>query len=334
VYGSGSVAAVAHSDVLLVPRGPFARRRRNRRDAKNDGAIMIASKKEVKAEPKQETVSRARYLIGNMFAGGIAGMTVEATLFPLDTLKTRLQTRVKGQPISFKGMYRGVPATLAAFPASALFFGVYEPIKKKLEKTVPEGYSIVAHLGAAAAAGFAASMLRVPAEVVKQRMQTGEFKTMAGAIAGVVKQQGVRRGLFAGYGSFMLRDLPFDVIEFVAYEQLKLAGKTFVGGRDLNSLEMAGVGAFAGGFTGFVTTPLDVIKTRLMTQGTTGVNGKVYTGILNCATRMVREEGMGALLKGWQPRVMWITIGGSIFFGTLEQGKKMLVGDNVVVADV
>jgi len=46
---------------------------------------------------------------GNMFAGGIAGMTVEATLFPLDTLKTRLQTRVKGQPISFKGMYRGVP---------------------------------------------------------------------------------------------------------------------------------------------------------------------------------------------------------------------------------
>ena len=29
------------------------------------------------------------------------------------------------------------------------------------------------------------------------------------------------RGLFAGYGSFLLRDLPFDAIEFVAYEQLK-----------------------------------------------------------------------------------------------------------------
>jgi len=28
---------------------------------------MIASKKEVKAEPKQETVSRARYLIGTLY---------------------------------------------------------------------------------------------------------------------------------------------------------------------------------------------------------------------------------------------------------------------------
>lgn len=33
------------------------------------------------------------------------------------------------------------------------------------------------------------------------------------------------RGLFAGYGSFLLRDLPFDAIEFMAYEQLKKAYK-------------------------------------------------------------------------------------------------------------
>ncbi len=29
------------------------------------------------------------------------------------------------------------------------------------------------------------------------------------------------RGLYAGYGAFLLRDLPFDAIEFVAYEQIK-----------------------------------------------------------------------------------------------------------------
>ena len=36
-----------------------------------------------------------------------------------------------------------------------------------------------------------------------------------------LKREGMLRVSFAGYGSFLLRDLPFDAIEFVAYEQLK-----------------------------------------------------------------------------------------------------------------
>lgn len=35
-----------------------------------------------------------------------------------------------------------------------------------------------------------------------------------------MKHEGVK-GLFAGYSSFIIRDLPFDALEFVAYEQLK-----------------------------------------------------------------------------------------------------------------
>lgn len=47
----------------------------------------------------------------------------------------------------------------------------------------------------------------------------------------------------------MLRDLPFDAIEFVAYEQAKRAyGK--VVNRELHPGETSLIGAFAGGFTG------------------------------------------------------------------------------------
>jgi len=279
----------------------------------SDSCVLVAASA---AEPVSSITPTRRFL-GNMAAGGVAGVCVEAILFPLDTIKTRLQA---GMPMDWSKIYKGLPATLFAFPASALFFGVYEPVKTHLAARVPENASIVSHFGAAAAAGVAASLIRVPSEVVKQRMQTGEFKTLFGAIKGVVAQQGVRRGLYAGYGSLMLRDLPFDVIEFVAYEQLKLAGKKFVGDRELNNFEMAGVGAVAGAVTGFLTTPPDVLKTRLMTQGTTGMNGKVYKGIVDCAVRMVREEGTMSLFKGCAPRVMWITLGGSIFFGTLERG--------------
>ena len=64
----------------------------------------------------------------------------------------------------------------------------------------------------------------------------------------IAAREGIR-GLYAGYGAFMLRDLPFDAIEFVAYEQGKKAWSTFKGA-ELNPAETSIVGAFAGGVTG------------------------------------------------------------------------------------
>lgn len=57
----------------------------------------------------------------------------------------------------------------------------------------------------------------------------------------ILKAEGVR-GMFAGYGSFMLRDLPFDAIEFVAYEQLKKAWVQHKGS-DIRPHESAVIGA-------------------------------------------------------------------------------------------
>jgi len=83
---------------------------------------------------------------------------------------------------------------------------------------------------------------------------------------------------------------------------------------------------------GFTTTPLDVLKTRLMTQGSG--SARVYDNVLHCAIKVYREEGAAAFLRGWQPRVTWIAIGGCIFFTALEQAKKCLVPPTVADATV
>jgi hypothetical protein len=67
-------------------------------------------------------------------------------------------------------------------------------------------------------------------------------------IRAILAKEGVR-GLYAGYGAFLLRDLPFDAIEFVAYEQLRKAAAKWLQ-RDPNPVEVSLVGAVAGGFTG------------------------------------------------------------------------------------
>ena len=55
-------------------------------------------------------------------------------------------------------------------------------------------------------------------------MQTGQFSSARAALRHIVAKEGrLAAGLFAGFGSFLLRDLPFDAIEFASYEQLKLA---------------------------------------------------------------------------------------------------------------
>ncbi|CAI5480062.1 unnamed protein product [Closterium sp. Yama58-4] len=252
-------------------------------------------------------------------AGGAAGVTVETVLYPIDTIKTRLQVASSGGGINFKGLYSGLSGNLiGVLPASAIFIGVYEPVKAFLLNALPENISVAAHLAAGAAGGTAASLVRVPTEVVKQRMQTGQFPTAVNAVKTILSKEGVR-GLYAGYGSFLLRDLPFDAIQFAIYEQLKIQLKKTLK-RDLKDPEMAVVGAVSGAITGAVTTPLDVIKTRLMTQGTSGQ----YKGIIDCIQKTAAQDGVGALFKGVGPRVMWIGIGGSIFFGVLEKTKQLM----------
>ncbi|KAL3677207.1 hypothetical protein R1sor_027155 [Riccia sorocarpa] len=260
-----------------------------------------------------------RNFIDGAIAGAAAGVIVETALYPIDTIKTRLQAARAGGQINFRGLYSGLPGNIAGvLPASALFVGVYEPAKRKLLEILPDHLSSVAHLTAGAIGGATASLIRVPTEVVKQRMQTGQFPSARTAVSSIVAKEGVT-GLYAGFGAFLLRDLPFDAIQFCIYEQLRIGYKKTVN-RDLYDAENAVMGAFSGAVTGAVTTPLDVIKTRLMVQGSQGH----YKGVLDCVAKIVKEEGSATLFKGIGPRVMWIGIGGSIFFTALERTKYLL----------
>jgi len=76
-----------------------------------------------------------------------------------------------------KNLYAGVWGNLAGVaPASAVFMAIYEPVKAALNDRVPENKSFLAPLGAGSAAGLAASVIRVPTEVVKQRLQSGKLR--------------------------------------------------------------------------------------------------------------------------------------------------------------
>lgn len=95
-------------------------------------------------------------------AGGVSGIAVDIFLFPIDTIKTRLQSeRGFWRSGGFKGIYRGLaPAAAGSAPTAALFFLTYETIKTQLgHKESP-----LVYMTAASIADVVACLIRVPVE--------------------------------------------------------------------------------------------------------------------------------------------------------------------------
>ena len=299
-------------------------------------AIRVSTSPPLLRDKFDFVLMEPKELMGHVTAGAIAGAAVELALYPLDTIKTRLQAARGGSRVNFKHLYKGVGGNLlGAVPACAVFFAVYEPVKVMLMPDLGGSQPIGVHLLAATTGGLAASMIRVPTEVIKSRMQTGQFPSARLAAKYIATHEGILAGLFAGFGSSLLRDLPFDAIEFTSYERFKMFWKSSHGGNEPQKHETVAIGALAGMLTGAITTPLDVVKTRLMIQGGRTVvhsidslnscSSQRYRGIIDCFVRTAREEGWSALFKGMSPRVAFIGLGGGIFFCALETAKDIFL---------
>ena len=85
----------------------------------------------------------------------------------------------------------------------------------------------------------------------------------------------------------------------------------------VSSLQGALCGSIAGGIAASITTPLDVVKTRLMLGK--DAKGVPYEGAVSTLSRVYNEEGFKRLFSGVGPRTMWISIGGFVFFGMYEK---------------
>ncbi|MES1909681.1 MAG: hypothetical protein MHM6MM_002382 [Cercozoa sp. M6MM] len=258
-------------------------------------------------------------------AGGIAGSTVDAVLYPIDTIKSQLQARADVRKVAVgRHFYAGLVAAMAgSFPAAAAFWTGYHHGSQLVHQStqLSEGTrQALAPVVAAVAGDLVACSVRVPFEVVKQQMQVGLHTDTRTAVLSIMRAQGPR-GFFAGLGSTVVREIPFDVIEFSLWEAAK---RQWFAHYQESALpyQSALMGAVSGGIAAAVTTPLDVVKTRLMTQGTK----QHYSGVLDCLSSVYRKEGAKALFAGLVPRTMWISLGGFVFFGAYEKAQSVLQG--------
>jgi solute carrier family 25 S-adenosylmethionine transporter 26 len=207
-------------------------------------------------------------------------------------------------------------AAIGSAPGAAIFFSTYELIKQVSKASSGDKEHWTQHVLAASCAEVAACVVRVPTANVTQNMQVGKYKSLSQAIRETYSRFGIG-GFYLGYGTTVMRDVPFGFIQFPIYEAFKTEW-SHQQGQEISPLQGAACGSFAGCIAAAVTTPLDVASTRIMLDVPAQGQVSRYTGTLKALQIIYLEEGARALFKGIGPLCGWTTIGGFIFFGAYE----------------
>eukprot|EP00741_Cyanophora_paradoxa_P004004 tig00000754_g3890.t1 len=257
-----------------------------------------------------EKIPRARVLTADILAGYIGGSAKYILFHPFDTLSTILEAdrgatslpRALSRLVSDGGvqaLFAGLPTTLAlGFPYAAIYHSVFATVRDAASSSDAMRGGAASAVAAASAAA-AGAIIGVPSECLKHRLQVGQYGSVGEALGRTLGRRGSWRELYAGFASTLLRNVPYNAIQFGTFAGLQ-RGWSAARGRPTTGAEDAAIGSAAGLLTAIGTNPIDVVNTRLQVYPSTADgagSGAAYRGVRDAFGRIVREEGAPALFK-------------------------------------
>jgi len=212
------------------------------------------------------------------------------------------------------GLYRGVGgAATGAGIAIGAYFAVYGAATNtivRLTKGRDISPGMVAFLAGAIAAG-GSSVVKVPLAVCIRSVQAGVYPNVFAAQRQIVQAAGVR-GLFTGFWPTLLEDVPDMAFKFAMYEGLRELHGKFTN-RHTTAQEDLLIGGASGCFAAAGTTPLDVIKTRMMCAA------RSRPSVMSAAASVLKEgKGLSGFFCGIGPRAVSNGINTAVFFMFFE----------------
>ncbi|CAM9750070.1 unnamed protein product [Pylaiella littoralis] len=315
---------------------------------------------------RQETETGAFFVrIGKLFAAGTVGGLVECiAAYPLDTVKTRMQTAQVGssggalrcftsavRDDGALSLYRGVSSRLvASMIAASVMFGANGTLREVFAADSRQPLS-GRFLLAAAGTGVLEAIAYCPLELVKTRMQV-----LRGSPTGVTvwstglqiyRQHGLFKGCYRGFSSTLLKEGLGNTVYFGSYELCKQA---FAGGGSAAGVQGAegdqqpgvwpivGAGGCAGVLYTAATHPIDTVKSLVQTDS---IDAPRYRGFLDGWQQVLAQRGGGGgggggggsgggvkgflgLYRGLSPAIARAFVGNSILFLTYESVLDVL----------
>jgi len=255
-------------------------------------------------------------------AGSCAGVMEHIGLYPFDTIKTHMQAlRPSGRPANLAevlreiareqgglGFMRGCSAiATGCIPAHIALFSSYELSKQQLLSGVGEHEPLRA-AACGAAANICHDAILTPMDLVKQRMQLGQYNSIGDCLTTVLRSEGIG-AFYRSMSTTLVMNVPYGSVLVAANESLKLAleldnpsSSSSSGSSSKRLMWYFAAAGASGALASCLTQPFDVVKTRLQTQDFLVEQRSAATATSSTATSSSASPDGASAARG-EPRV-------------------------------
>lgn len=169
-----------------------------------------------------------------------------------------------------------------------------------------------------------------PVDMVKVRIQLSSAdggSTNPFVVARQIHEASGIRGFYAGLDSALLRQAVYASARLGIYFNLTAYLKEKNQGKELGFFSKVGCSLAAGGLGSFIATPCDLVLVRMQADKRPGIPEEMrrnYSGVFNAFSRIIADEGMGALYTGAVATMMRACVMNMFQLVSYDQTKETL----------
>ena len=262
----------------------------------------------------------------NILCGSITGATVILATWPMENIKTQLQTENKKNPRfssiktcaqynikhnGFLSLYRGLtPIILTNMPKVAIRFTSYNYVTNNILTDNTSTNKFMAGLMAGTIEGI---LVTTPAETLKTKLIISNKPFIKGT-SDIIKNEGIL-SLGKGVVPTVMKSASNQAVRFTVYEKYKSEVKRITQ-QEITTYQSFLGGTLVGIISVLFNNPIDVVKTKIQ-------SGQ-FDSMSKCILNMYNENGIVTFYRGTVPRLLRVVPGQGIVFMSYESVKSFI----------
>lgn len=286
----------------------------------------------------------------DLLTGGVAAAVSKTAVAPIERVKLLLQVQHAQKSIAVDQRYKGIIDILVRvpkeqgffslwrgnlanviryFPTQALNFAFKDTYKRMfldgVDKRKQFWRFFAGNLASGGAAGATSLCVVYPLDFARTRLAADvgkgnerEFKGLADCLIKIAKSDGPI-GLYRGFFVSVQGIIIYRAAYFGCFDTVKSV--VTKDGKKLNFFAAWAIAQVVTVSSGILSYPWDTVRRRMMMQS--GRKDILYKNTLDCARKIIADEGMGAMFKGALSNILRGT-GGALVLAIYDEIKKYI----------